>query len=202
MNLGAFSRFCPKCEAIELPNGLADERWMVTQDVHNPFWYWSNRMGCLIPPPNGMKTDFGSIPKAIQRIPHLDRMTFGPSYICHDDLYWFRYVLIPRFPFYLNDEGMIVLLEEQRGCLMDGIFEPDDEVRKSIYNRCFYLEDIGRMYADAMLSDMMTVQSHGDAAWERKVVRTGLFLGGWVPWGIKTLRQKNPPPQDHEICTA
>lgn len=200
--IGAFSRFSPPCDPVELSSGLASERWMIRQEIRNPFWYWSNSCGCIILPPNGMKTDFGSIPKLIQRVPHLDRMTFLPSYICHDDLYWFRYVLIPRFQFYLNDDGMIVLLPSQRDCLLDGIFEPDDEVRKSVYNQHFYIEPIGRMFADAMLSDMMTVQSHGDAAWERKVVRSGLFLGGWVPWGIKTLRQDSLPPDNPEICTA
>lgn len=205
MNLGAFSRFSPRCDPIELPNGKFSERWTVTQKYDDPFFYWSNKRGVIIPPNNGMKTDFGSIPKPLQAIHGLDRMTFLPSYVCHDFLYWYRYALKPRLCVEVDDAGMIRLTPAQKDCLLDGIFEPNDNTRIWVYGAEFSVVPVGRLWSDGTLNEMMFVQSHGDAAWERPVVQSGLFVGGWVPWWLKNIRFNNPSsndPQNHEIVTA
>ena len=207
MKEGAFSRFACQVEPIELPDGICSERVSVIQDRANPFFYWSNTRGVLVCPPHGMHTDFGSIPKSIQRIPHLDRMTFAPSYILHDCLYWFRYALKPRICVELepDDSGMIHLTGAKWACLLEGIFEPNDNIRMALYMDEFHIVPVTRLWCDVLLNEMMYVQTHGDAAWERPVVQTGLFLGGWVPWWLHARRKAggdDPPPLDHEICTA
>ena len=207
MKEGAFSRFSCRTDHIELEDGTCSERVSVVQDPASIFFYWSNVRGILVCPPNGMHTDFGSIPKALQRIHGLDRMTFAPSYINHDCLYWFRYALKPRMCIEMqyDNSGLIRLTVAQRACLSEGVFEPNDNMRIALYMEEFFVVPVTRLWCDGLLNEMMYVQTRGDAVWERPVVQTGLFLGGWVPWWLHARRKAGSddlPPLDHEICTA
>jgi hypothetical protein len=204
---GAFSRFAPRVDPIENEDGTASEQVRVAQDPYNLFYYWSNARGVLIAPPNRMKSDFGSIPKTIQRVPRLDRMTFLPSYISHDDLYWFKYCIKPAFVAGVDEHGMIQLTPAQMSCLIAGVMEQDDNLRISIYMNEYSIVPVKRLWSDGTLNEMMCVQTRGDATWERKVVQTGLFIGGGIPWWLHERRKANKSdnygdPNNYEAVTV
>lgn len=179
-DLGFFSVPAPRVDPVIEPNGECHGFFRVDQDPARVFFYASHRLGVVLAPNHRMITDFGSIPRVLQGLPRLDRTTYLPSYIGHDFLYWFRYVL--RLPPEGLDPWRLSVLHR-------GVFELDDDARVTIYEEAFEVVPCGRLYCDGLLSEMMTVQTYGDARWQRKVVRSGLFVGGWAAWLGKQRRK-------------
>jgi hypothetical protein len=133
----------------------------------------------FILPPEGMKTDLGSIPQIFQWLVLKDK--YNKAYIPHDAAYFYRYSFVP------NGERTEKHLRLAAECC----HIMDEATRITRMGELFRLVEIeSRHTADAWLDDIIYTISEGNAKFDRLLIAGGLWLGSWGPWYFQKFKSR------------
>lgn len=149
------------------------------QSVGNLFFF-RGADGSYTCPPDGMKTDLGSIPPVVHWL--ADPREYAASYITHDEDYWRAYRLRP---FHGMSEGSV-----RHGLLNYAMADEAD--RLDVARLYFHVEPITRRQADDRLNESIYT-GYRCPGWKRLVIWKAVRIGGWWPWN--KYRRRRAPTQ-------